>query len=184
MNGSELKQVGFECDDLYLSTGLDREHHLLYKGTLSCKAILYNPSNSEISENVKLITPVELTPSTIEEYLVGEWQYPMSVTFASHSYTTITFQKDTSGINVHDLETDLYGVHFTVTMHYEINGKSFTGVGEGVITQNTVQATISSTIFIGGTITFAVSIFVNPLPATLQAISFIAGVVGLYQTWG
>lgn len=131
---------------------------------------------------MRLVTPVELTPPTIEEYLVGEWRYPMSVTFAPQSYTTITFQKDTTTINVYKLETDLYGVHFTVTMHYEINGKSFTGVGEGVITQNTLQATISGAIFVGGIVATALG-FVISAPA-LTGIGIVAFAVELYQTFG
>ena len=42
MNGTELKQVGFECNDLYFDFK-DRA----YRATLSCRVYLYNPSKKD-----------------------------------------------------------------------------------------------------------------------------------------
>ena len=42
MNGTELKQVGFECDDIYFDFK-DRA----YNATLSCRVYLYNPSKKD-----------------------------------------------------------------------------------------------------------------------------------------
>ena len=44
VNGTELKQVGFECDDIYFDF-MDSA----YRASLSCQVYLYNPSSSKMS---------------------------------------------------------------------------------------------------------------------------------------
>jgi len=87
----ELQQIAFECDDLYISTGIDREHHLLYKGTLTCGAILYNPSNMEIEGDVEVISPVKVTPVALSNNLVGEWSYTSYISVPPQGYSTVEF---------------------------------------------------------------------------------------------
>lgn len=178
----ELQQIAFECDDLYISTGIDREHHLLYKGTLTCRAILYNPSNMEIEGDVEVISPVKVTPVALSNNLVGEWSYTSYISVPPQGYSTVEFWRNTGEINVYDLETELYGAIFTVELHYRINGKEFIGIGSGTITQNSVQAAISSTVFIGGCVAATVGLVVSS--PVLQTIGVISFVVGLYQTVG
>jgi len=183
-NGT-LKQVGFECDDLYLSTGLDREHHLLYRGTLTCEAILYNPTSRNLVGNITDVYTIKISPRTLDKNLVGEWVHTARINIGPHNYYIIVFQRNTKSINVYTLEHDLYGLTFTVELHYEFKGlfnKEFAGTASAEITQNSVQAAISGTIFIGGTVATAVGFFISaPALSIIGGISFI---VGLYQTVG
>jgi len=178
----ELQQIAFECDDLYISTGIDREHHLLYKGTLTCRAVLYNPSNMEIKGDVEVISPVKVTPVALSNNLVGEWSYTSYISVPPQGYSTVEFWRNTGGINVYDLETELYGAIFTVELHYRIKGKEFVGFGSGTITQNSVQAAVSSTVFIGGCVAATVSLVVDSYALTMAGV--ISFVVGFYQTVG
>ena len=185
LNGTELKQVGFECDDLYLSTGLDREHHLLYKGTLTCRAILYNPTQYYLRGSITDVYTVEITPKVLDNDLVGEWRYTPTINIAPNGYYTVLFQRNTTSINVYHLEHDLYGLTFTVELHYEFKGpfnEEFIGVGSAWITQDSTQATISGAIFVGGTAATLVGLVVSaPALTAMGALSFF---VGLYQTAG
>ncbi|WP_297503409.1 hypothetical protein [Thermococcus sp.] len=188
MTGKELKQIGFECDDLYLSTGLDREHHLLYKGTLTCRAILYNPAQYYLRGSITDVYAVEITPEVLDNDLVGEWGYTPTINIAPNGYYTVLFYRNTTSIDVYHLEHDLYGLPFTVKLHYEFNStnglfsEEFIGIGSAWITQDSTQAAISSTIFIGGTAATLVGLVVSaPALTAMGALSFF---VGLYQTAG
>ncbi|WP_456365689.1 hypothetical protein [Thermococcus sp.] len=180
VNGTELKQVEFECNDLYLSTGLDKEHHLLYKGTLTCKAILYNPAQYSLRGNITDVYAVEIIPKVFDDDLVGEWRYTPIINVAPKGYYTVLFQRNTTTLNVYDLENDLYGLTFTMELHYEFKGpfnEEFIGVGSAQVTQNSVQAAISGAIFVGGTVATAVG-FVISAPA-LTAMGTVSSFVGL-----
>ena len=188
VNGTGLKQVGFECDDLYLSTGLDRGHHLLYRGTLTCRAILYNPTPYYLRGSITDVHAVEITPKVLDSDLVGEWGYTPTISIAPNGYYTVLFYRNTTSIGVYHLEHDLYGLPFTVKLHYEFNStnglfsEKFIGIGSAWITQDSTQAAISSTIFIGGTAATIVGFFVStPALTAMGALSFF---VGLYQTAG
>ena len=44
VNGTELKQVGFECNDIHFDF-----RDSAYRASLSCQVYLYNPGNSPMS---------------------------------------------------------------------------------------------------------------------------------------
>ena len=189
LNGKELKQIGFECDDLYLSTGLDREHHLLYKGTLTCRAILYSPTPYYLRGSITDVYAVEITPKVLDNDLVGEWGYTPTINIAPNGYYTVLFQRNTTSIDVYHLEHDLYGLTFTMELHYEFNStnglfsEEFIGVGSAQITQNSVQAAISGTVFVGGTAVGILGFFVT-LPLSAQIVGGVSLIVGAYQSLG
>ena len=152
---------------------------------LTCKAILYNPASYYLRGNITDVYAVEITPKVLCNNLVGGLEYTTTINIAPKGYYTVLFQKNTTTLNVYDLENDLYGLTFTVELHYEFEGpfnEEFIGVGSAQVTQNSVQAAISGAIFVGGTVATAVGFVISaPALTVMGAVSFF---VGLYQTVG
>ncbi len=64
MNWAGLKQVGFECDDLYFDF-----KDYAYRATLSCRVYLYNPAS--IKAKVKDIAVLEYSLGELEDVPAG-----------------------------------------------------------------------------------------------------------------
>ena len=125
---------------------MDREHHC-------CTSNLFIiPPHNYIIGNITDVYAVGITPKVLDNNLVGEWKYTPIINTAPKYHYTVLFQRNTTTLNVHDLENDLSGLTFTVKLQYEFKGpfkEKFTGISSAQITQNSVQAAISGAIFVG-----------------------------------
>ncbi|WP_148266008.1 hypothetical protein [Pyrococcus sp. ST04] len=90
MNGTELKQISFECSDLYFDF---RDY--AYRATLSCRVYLYNPAS--IKAKVKDIAVLEYSLGELEDVPAGslgtgKWSInPSSFTLSPQETKIITF---------------------------------------------------------------------------------------------
>lgn len=148
MNRTKLKQVEFECDDLYFNWVL-----IEYKATLECKAILYNPTSEElhvkqlngqpnmsISTSAILLQPSELKKLSNIRVSVESYHIP------AQGITTVEFTSTIGDVPLYILEKNLFGRYYSISLPYTVHLKtsdvSFVGYGEGQIKQNNGEVAI------------------------------------------
>jgi len=158
MNGTELKQVGSECSDLYFTWEL-----IDYHAALTCRAVLYNPTDKTlVIANTSAGKPkigiipdgVVMTPSSFEKHLSKFSVTVSNAKIPPQGDTVITFKSEISGVPLLVLEY-YWGTYYTITIPYDVhlnNGSTpnFTLTGSGQITQNNyeVAADIGVNIFL------------------------------------
>ncbi|ASI99775.1 hypothetical protein A3L02_09465 [Thermococcus celer Vu 13 = JCM 8558] len=115
MKGSELKQVGFDCNDPEFNwKGTE------YKASLVCRAFIYNPTQNDISLNAVAVKEWH-TDNTDFTNSLGPWvvvDYPDTI--RSSETSTITF-RNTAHTSLHTLEMDLFGVYASISLTYIIS---------------------------------------------------------------
>ncbi|WP_456321547.1 hypothetical protein [Palaeococcus sp. (in: euryarchaeotes)] len=158
IKGIGLKQVGVECDNLYFTW-----EFIDYHATLTCRAILYNPTNESLtiinsSKGKPWIgtfdSGISMSPSPFNDHL-SKFDTDVSNTeIPPQGTTVITFKSEINGVPLVVLEY-YWGVYYTITIPYNVrlsNGEtpSFTLTGSGQITQNSyeVAADIGVNIFL------------------------------------
>ena len=127
MNGTEIKQVGFECDDLYFDFR-DRA----YRATLVCKVYLYNPLESALDvRDVAVLQGYslgDLEDVTGGSLSTGEWAInPSAFSLNPQETKTVTFSLPLEiwswvPISVSDATevVSKYGEHVTINYQYTL----------------------------------------------------------------
>jgi len=197
-NGT-LKQVGDECSDLYFTW-----EFIDYHATLTCRAVLYNPTNESLtilnsSKGKPWIgisdSGVSMTPSSFNEHLSKFVTDVSNSKIPPQGNTVITFKSEISGVPLLALEY-YWGAYYTITIPYDVhlsNGEtlSFTLKGSGQITQNSyeVAADIGINVFLfkgaGGALKAV--LVAKDLSKAGEAIRGLIGVLkeafGWYKWW-
>ncbi len=147
VNGAKLKQVGTECSNLYFTW-----EFIDYHGTLTCRAMLYNPANktivitnSSIGEPAIGILGVRMTPASLGEHFSIISKNISNTRISPQGNTIITFKSEVSGVPLLVLEY-YWGTYYTITISYDIhlnNGSTptFALRSSGQITQNNYEVT-------------------------------------------
>ena len=154
MNGTELKQVGFECDDPEFNwNGIE------YKATLTCRAFVYNPTPNNIGINIVQVKEWYTDNSEFTKSFNRAWsvEYPDEVDASGTA--TIVF-KNTAHTGLGTLEYDLFGANVLVALNYTISPKSgddvtFTGTDIISIKQDDKDVAVdvgTNFVLIGGDI--------------------------------
>ena len=132
-----LKQIAFECDDLYFTW-----EFVDYHATLICKAVLYNPTFSELGiasingmPDIRVsINAISLTPTELKHGMNTIEVSVDSPIIMPQGYDTLEFRSEISGVPLTILETQLYGSIYSITLPYTVyfaNGSQFKAVGYG-----------------------------------------------------
>jgi len=118
MNGTELKQVGFECDDLYFDFKNGE-----YIAPITCKAILYNSYSGDASIT-KITMNARVDSQDLERALSVPWSVSAPEAIPAGGYGTVIFSTTAKvygtldGIN---LIKDLWGLSTTITILYDVH---------------------------------------------------------------
>lgn len=163
-NGTELKQVGFECDDLYFDFR-DRA----YRATLVCKVYLYNPLESAL--DVKDVAVLhgyslgDLEDVTGGSLSTGEWAInPSAFSLNPQETKTVTFSLPLEigswvPISVSDATevVSKYGEHVTInyqyTLGYTYDGsewKHFEGEVQEIVQVKVDTSTVAADYLLSG----------------------------------
>jgi len=115
VNGTKLRQVGFECDDPEFNW-----NHGEYTATLVCKAFVYNPSQNSIEISTVSVKEWSVDNPDLKDSLEHAWVvgYP-SVIHRSET-GVITFE-NTAHTRLGTLEKDLFGAYVGVSIEYVIS---------------------------------------------------------------
>ncbi|MFA4647731.1 hypothetical protein P8X24_10890, partial [Pyrococcus kukulkanii] len=141
MNGTELKQVGFECND--------PEFHwedIEYKAMLVCRAFIYNPAQEAVSLNSVSVKEWHTDNSEFMSSLDSSWTVEYPEVIQGSKTATIVF-KNTAHTGLITLEKDLFGAHVLISLRYVIspqNGNDiiFTGTDTVNIKQDNKDVTV------------------------------------------
>ncbi|NJE03965.1 hypothetical protein E3E27_07470 [Thermococcus sp. MV11] len=115
MNGTELKQVGFECDDPEFNwNGIE------YKAKMVCRAIIYNPTQNNVNINSISVKEWSVDNQEFMESLESAWtvEYPAKV---KPSQTVEIVFKNTAHTGLITLEKDLFGDYVGISIRYTIS---------------------------------------------------------------
>ncbi|AEK73225.1 hypothetical protein GQS_06635 [Thermococcus sp. 4557] len=127
MNGTELKQVSFECDNPKFNwNGIE------YKATLVCKAFVYNPTQENVFLNAVSVSEWHTDNSDFTRSLGSSWTVEYPTVIQSSETATIIF-KNTAHTGLITLERDLFGDYISISLKYVVspqNGNDiiFTGI--------------------------------------------------------
>ena len=130
INGTELKQVGFECDDPEFNwNGIE------YKAELVCRAFIYNPTQNDVYLNSVSVQEWHADNSAFMESLEPSWviEYPQII--QGSRTVTIVF-KNTARTGLITLEKDLFGAYVLLSLKYVISprdGKDYIFTNSEVI---------------------------------------------------
>ncbi|MDK2913244.1 MAG: hypothetical protein PWQ79_159 [Thermococcaceae archaeon] len=152
VNGTELKQVGFECSDLYftkLVTGVNLESIknvlINYQAEVECVAIIYNPTDEKIKIDGLDIGDATAAPTALNVGLKKFKGKISSDIIVPQSYITIQFMS-IAEVPLAVLEGGLWGSTYYVELPYNLNTShgtfKFKGYGSGRITQNNKVVTV------------------------------------------
>jgi len=114
-NGTELEQVGFECDNPEFNwNGVE------YKAELVCRAVIYNPAQENVYLNSVSVNEWHTDNSALMESLKSSWtvEYPKIINGSTTA--TIVF-KNTARTGLITLEKDLFGDYVTMYLKYVIS---------------------------------------------------------------
>ncbi|CAD5243204.1 conserved protein of unknown function [Thermococcus camini] len=130
MNGTELKQVGFECDDAKFNwNGIE------YKATLVCRAFVYNPTQENIYLNSGGVKEWHVDNLDFADTLSSSWEVEYPNLVQSSETATIIF-RNTARTGLMTLEKDLSGAYVSISLKYIIspqNGNDITFTGTDII---------------------------------------------------
>jgi len=130
VNGTELKQVGFECDDPEFNWNRGE-----YTATLVCKAFVYNPAQNSVGISIVSVKEWSVNNRDLKDALEHAWvvKYPEAIN--ASKIGVITFE-NTAHTGLGTLEYDLFGANVLVALNYTISPKSgddVTFVGTDII---------------------------------------------------
>jgi len=129
-NETELQQVAFECNDPEFNwNGIE------YKAKLVCRAIIYNPTQNDVSINSVSVENWSIENQEFMESLESAWmiEYPAKV---EPSQTAEIVFKNTAHTGLITLEKDLFGTYVGVSIEYIIspqNAEDITFTGFDVV---------------------------------------------------
>ncbi len=114
-NGTELKQVGFECDDLYFNWNRGA-----YTATLVCKAFIYNPSQNTVEISSVSVDNWLVDNQDLKDTLEHAWvvKYPKAIN--ASKIEVLTFE-NTAHAGLGTLEHNLFGANVLVVLKYTIS---------------------------------------------------------------
>lgn len=160
VNGTELKQVGFECDDPEFNwNGIE------YKASLVCRATVYNPSQNNIEINIVSVKTWSVGNHALEDSLSRTWEVKYPNKIHGSETATIVF-KNTAHTGLITLEKDLFGSYVSIWLTYLISPQgrddiTFTGTDTVNIRQDNKDVIVdvgTNFVIIGGEVkVFAIS---------------------------
>ncbi|ASJ12112.1 hypothetical protein [Thermococcus thioreducens] len=156
MNGKELKQVAFECSDLYFTkivTGVNLESAknilLNYQAEVKCIATIYNPTDKKITIEELIIGQPIATPTALDVGLKEFNGEISSNVVTPHNYVIIKFTSSAE-VPLTVLELGLWGSVYSLQLPYTLKTSQgtfeFRGYGSGRITQSNKVVTADITI--------------------------------------
>ncbi|WP_175059044.1 hypothetical protein [Thermococcus sp. 2319x1] len=135
MNGSELKRVGFECNDPEFNWKRGE-----YTATLVCKAFVYNPSQNNIEISTVSVKRWSVDNPTLKDSLEHAWvvKHPDAI---KGSETGVITSENTAHAGLTTLEKDLFGAYAGISIEYVISPQNstdltFTGFDTTIIKQD------------------------------------------------
>ncbi|WP_048151448.1 hypothetical protein [Palaeococcus ferrophilus] len=115
VNGRELKQVGFECDDPEFNwNGIE------YKAPIVCRASVYNPSKNNVEISIVNVKTWTIDNQALENSLGHTWEVEYPNVIHGSETATIIF-KNTARTGLLALEKDLFGSYISVSLRYIIS---------------------------------------------------------------
>ena len=151
-NGTELKQVEFECNDPEFNwNGIE------YKAPIVCRATVYNPSQGNIKINIVSVKTWSVDNHALKDSLGHAWEVRYPSTIHSSETATIVF-KNTAHTGLITLEKDLFGSYVSIWLTYLISPQAggditFTGTDTVNIGQDNKDVIVdvgTNCILIGG----------------------------------
>ncbi len=118
VNGTELKQVGFECDDPEFNWNRGE-----YTATLVCKAFVYNPAQNSVGISIVSVKEWSVNNRDLKDALEHAWvvKYPEAIN--ASKIGVITFE-NIAHAGLTTLEKDLFGAYVGVSIEYVISPKN------------------------------------------------------------
>lgn len=131
VNGTELRQVGFECDDVYFDF-----RDSAYRASLSCRVYLYNPGNSTMS-----VKDIDVK----DDYSLGQLE---DVTLGSLGTGKWNIIPEEFGIEPQGTKTMTFSLPIEITSYVPISGSDATEVlsKDGSYTEVTFTYTLGYSI--------------------------------------